>query len=40
MSAKEDDFGLHPLGELKEDFDRYPPPQKLDSFGGVAEAIR
>lgn len=37
MSANEDDFSLHPLGEREEDFDRYPPPQELDTFGGVIE---
>lgn len=37
MSAHEDDFGLHPLGEHEEDFEKYPPPQKLDTFGGMIE---
>lgn len=37
MSAHEDDFGLRPLGELEEDFDSFPPPQKLDTFGGMIE---
>lgn len=25
------------MDEIEEDFDSYPPPQKLDSFGGVIE---
>lgn len=37
MSAHDEDLGLRPLGEAEEDVDRYPPPRKLDTFGGVIE---
>ena len=37
MSANGDDFVVHPLGEQEDDFDSYPPPQKLDTFGGMIE---
>jgi hypothetical protein len=37
MSAHDEDLGLHPMGEAEEDFTSYPPPRKLDTFGGVIE---
>lgn len=37
MSTNGEDIPLHPMGEREEGFDHYPPPQKLDTFGGLIE---